>query len=249
MSKFVLIGGGECGRPGTNYETEAIDREIIELSGKYSPNYLLIALGNDSPDLYYKTMKKIYNDTFACKTDELRLFDLDNYNVIREKIVWADIIYVGGGNTLKLMNRFRRYGIDTLLNAAYYQNKILCGLSAGAICWCDYGNSDSLKFYDGEKKLIKVRGLGFLHILLCPHFDVQPYRKSSLKEMMKTTYKIPALALENGAALEVIDNKFRIITSMEKAKGIKCFWKKDMYYENILERDVFHELSDLYIRE
>jgi len=246
MGKLVAIGGGECGRPGTSYETEAIDKEIIALSGKRIPNYLLIALGSDDPNLYYTTMDKVYRNIWGCKTDEIKTSDLKTFSVIREKIEWADIIYVGGGNTLKLMNRFRRYGVDTLLKVAYSQNKVLCGLSAGAICWCDYGNSDSRKFYSKDKKLLKVKGLGFLHVLLCPHFDVQPYRKTSLKEMMKTTYKIPALALENGAAIEVIDNKFRIITSMEKSNGIKCFWKKGMFYEDSFEKGVFHELSDLY---
>mgnify|MGYP004468813373 FL=1 len=31
MAKFVLIGGGENGRKGTKYETEKIDKEIVEL--------------------------------------------------------------------------------------------------------------------------------------------------------------------------------------------------------------------------
>lgn len=31
MGIFVLIGGGENGREGTNYETEKIDKEIVSL--------------------------------------------------------------------------------------------------------------------------------------------------------------------------------------------------------------------------
>ena len=34
MGIFVLIGGGENGRPGTSYETEQIDKEIVSLLSK-----------------------------------------------------------------------------------------------------------------------------------------------------------------------------------------------------------------------
>ena len=33
MGIFVLIGGGENGREGTNYETEKIDKEIVGFAG------------------------------------------------------------------------------------------------------------------------------------------------------------------------------------------------------------------------
>ena len=45
--KIVAIGGGENGRYLGNgkyreYETEPMDKEIIRLTGKESPNYLFI---------------------------------------------------------------------------------------------------------------------------------------------------------------------------------------------------------------
>ena len=46
MSIFVLIGGGDNGREGTNYETEAIDKEIIKLANKVQDiNFLFLAQG------------------------------------------------------------------------------------------------------------------------------------------------------------------------------------------------------------
>lgn len=243
MGKIVAIGGGECGRPGTVYETQAIDTEIISLTCKKSPNFLLIALGNNDPDLYFRTLGKIYKD-FGCNVDELKKTDLDRYDVIEKKIQWADIIYVGGGNSLRLMNIFRKYHITELLEEAYRRNKVLCGLSAGAICWCDYGNSNSRK--ETSNKIIRVRALGFLHVLLCPHYDVDINRKISLKEMMKRTYKIPALALDNCAAIEVLDDEFRIISSNQKAQATKCFWKEGIFVEEKIEKDKFYKLDSLY---
>ena len=42
MGRFMLIGGGECGRPGTVYETENIDREIVKLTQKKNHDFYLL---------------------------------------------------------------------------------------------------------------------------------------------------------------------------------------------------------------
>lgn len=90
-------------------------------------------------------MDGIYNGIFGCKTDYLRYEKIKDKNITSSKIKKADIIYIGGGNTYKLMRLFKLYGIDEMLIEAYNKDKVLCGVSAGAICWCDYGNSDSRK--------------------------------------------------------------------------------------------------------
>lgn len=153
----------------------------------------------------------------------------DNIEELEKRILKADIIYVGGGNTLKLMQYLKKYTIDKMLVKAYNQGSVMCGVSAGAICWCQYGNSDSRRFTSNSDKLIKVTGLGMLPILVCPHYDKEITRQQELKRMMKTTYKIPAIALDNGTAIEVNGNQFRIITSLPNAKARKCYWKAKQY--------------------
>ena len=49
MRKIVAIGGGENGHIRSNgtyttYETKNIDKEIVALTGKENPNFLLIAI-------------------------------------------------------------------------------------------------------------------------------------------------------------------------------------------------------------
>ena len=66
--KIVAIGGGENGRVGSDgkkkpYETFEIDKEIIRLTGKEHPNFLLlthsqIPWGEESEIKYFNTMKK-----------------------------------------------------------------------------------------------------------------------------------------------------------------------------------------------
>ena len=147
------------------------------------------------------------------------------------------------------MTLLRKHKIDLLLKKAYESGKVLCGVSAGAICWCDYGNSDSRRFTSGSDQFIKVKGLGFINVLMCPHFNKENNRQKDLPRMMKLTHKIPAIALDDGAALEIVDNEFRIITSIQDAKARKCFWKNGEYISKILEQNVYENIEKLYKKE
>ncbi len=222
MGKIVAIGGGDVGRHGTSYETGAIDREIVRLSGRERPHFLFIGIAKRNADGYFSTMRDIYGGMYGCETDILTAAEHEDPDVASAKIGWADIIYVGGGNTLRLMNKWRACGTDALLRRAYEDGKVLCGVSAGGICWCDYGNSDSRTDRAGAK-CIKVRGLGLLPVLFCPHIATQERRAADLQRMMKRTYGIPAVAIDR-AALEVTDGMYRIIPIDGSAVALKCFW-------------------------
>ena len=54
-----------------------------------------------------------------------------------------DIIYVGGGNTANLLAMWRAHGLDELFRHAWSRGAILCGVSAGMICWFRGGVTDS----------------------------------------------------------------------------------------------------------
>lgn len=68
--------------------------------------------------------------------------DVDVEACARE-IEVADVILVGGGNTLFAVDRWRRLGLVPHLRAAMERGCVLTGGSAGAICWFDSGHSDS----------------------------------------------------------------------------------------------------------
>lgn len=132
-----------------------------------------------------------------------------------------------------------------MLIEAYNKDKVLCGVSAGAICWCDYGNSDSRVISSNSNQIIKVTGLGLIHILFAPHIVKEPNRIESVKQMMKRTHKIPAVQLDN-AALEIIDNKYRILTIDDNSVAKKCYWKKGEYITENIVFDEFRSIEELY---
>jgi len=251
MGKIIAIGGGEIGGPresGGNYpiETANIDKEIISLAKKNKPKLLFIPTASSDSEDYSEHAKK-YFSKLGCQVNTLYLINQKHtQNELEQIILSTDIIYVGGGNTLKMMMIWRRLGIDKILKKAYEQNIVLSGISAGSICWFSYGNSDSRIFTSNSKQLIKVTGLSLINALLCPHYGSEINRQKELKRMMKSTPRIVALAVDDCCAIEIIDSKFRIIKSKPNAKAYKMCWKNGKYFKNeIISNDEFEDLDEL----
>lgn len=250
MGTIFAIGGGEIGRPHENggfypVETTLIDRQIIKATGKKHPKLLFIPTASNDSEGYFQVVHKHFSK-LGCKVDVLYVIkEKLSKKQMENTILSTDIIYVGGGNTLRMMNIWRKIGVDDILKKAHKKGIVVSGLSAGSICWFAYGNSDSRKFTSGSTQLIKVTGLGLINALHCPHYDVE-YRKDDLKRMMKTTSKIVSIALDNCCALQVVNQQYRIISSKPTAKAYKVFWKSGTYYkQEIPASGQFAPLADL----
>lgn len=255
--KIIAIGGGENGRPLEDgnyapYETEQIDKEIIRLAGKERPNFLFMAHSQASSlkiqEDYYQTMKKIYNQKFGCNCQDLKSDELQNVEKIKEKIAWADIIYEGGGDTLTMIQLWQDSGFDKILYKAWNNGKVICGISAGAVCWFKSCNSDSIKIQNGQKNtLASVDCLGWFNAHITPHCD-ETGRYETTKEQLKENGQV-GIMLSNCVALEIIDNKYRMIASepkgrsIEKAYGLKASWNNGRYIEERIS--LLNEFEDI----
>ena len=60
IRKIIAIGGGEIGRPGTQIETEAIDKEIISLSGKSHPKLLFLPTASKDNADYIQVVENYF---------------------------------------------------------------------------------------------------------------------------------------------------------------------------------------------
>jgi len=236
MSKIIAIGGGGIGKPPYPVETTEIDEEIIRQSGKSNPRLLFIPTASSDSASYYEAVVNHFGKTLGCKTDVLYLLGAPpSRKEIEDKILSSDIIYVGGGNTLKMMTVWRKLGVDEVLEEARRRNIVLSGLSAGAICWFRYGSSDSRKFKNPDAGLIRVSCLNFINTLCCPHYHEEADRRPHLKEMMKKTDGV-AIALDNCCAIEIVDNTYRIITSSDQANAYKVYYSNGKIHEEIIEK-------------
>ena len=63
---------------------------------------------------------------------------------------------------------------------------------------------------------------------------------------MLKAYSGVAIALEDYAALEVVGDQYKIVTGTDTAQAYKVYWKRGLFYEELLEKsDSYRSLSDL----
>ena len=246
MKKIVAIGGGENGRlkkDGTRYpyETGPMDKEIIRLTGKEKPNFLLIAHSQplEWQQGYFETMKAIYGDVYGCDCKDLKSDRLTDIEYVQSLVDWADIIYEGGGDTVTMVDLWRKTGFDGILRCAWENGKVMCGVSAGANCWFTACNTDALKIRTGDDNapMGSRDCLDFLKGYFVPHCDEKeriPSAKIALKENGLTGFYV-----SNCAALAIVDDTYKLITSDGSYYGIEAFGKVAYWQgEQYVEKDI-----------
>ncbi len=245
---IIAIGGGKIMVPKNREpQTSLIDKAIVQQVKRKSPKVLFIPTASEDNAEYCEAFRHQYEKRLGCSVQALLLYrDRPSNRKIQMLIAGSDIIYVGGGNTLRMMKLWRALGVDKCLDKARKRGAVLCGLSAGAICWFRQGNSDSRKFKDGKNKtLIKVTGLNYADLLMCPHYDVEKHRQPSLKAMMKKTQGV-AIGLENCAALHIKDDQYRILASKRNKKAYLIYWYRGKYVKQALTpSDNFQSIIEL----
>ena len=243
MKKIIAIGGGSL----ADAEGSAIDHEIISLSGKRKPAVLFIPTASSDDPEYIANFQKIYGEKLGCAVDVLLLLENQlTTNQIRKKISTADVIYVGGGNTLKMMRRWRFLGVDRLLIQACKNGKVMAGTSAGAICWFQQGHSDSMAYYHPDHwQWIRVKCLNILPFTACPHVLAEGRLAHFQKMISKTGDQ--GIALDNCAAIEVVGDQYRIIRANTDAKAFRVFKRgREVITEEFLIDKKFRSLSGIF---
>lgn len=238
---IVAIGGGNNSRIRKNgepqvYEHENIDKEIISLTNKSNPNFLFIshASNEELEEASFNKMVNTYGNLYNCSVKLLDIKTLQDLNKVSELLRWADIIYVGGGDTKKMLTLWRNTGFTELLKREYIAGKVMCGISAGASCWFKSGCSDSLKMELNDPSVphVEINGLGFVDFTLNPHANNKD-RLIDFKQILKSNNKI-GLSISDNAAIIIKDGKYKLIKG-ESSEGKKIFarisyWKDAKYY-------------------
>ncbi|MDA0840488.1 MAG: peptidase E [Planctomycetota bacterium] len=239
---IIAIGGGSM----LEFQTLKIDRTVVKRTGKKNPKALFIPTASTDSEVYCGAFHATYRDRLKCKTDELLLLrDRPSLNVIRRKIKDADLIYVGGGNTLMMMKLWRRLGVNKMLEQAWRRGTVMAGLSAGMLCWFSHGHSDSMSFYNPDEwDYIRVKCLGLIPALGCPHYDGEK-RDQSFEAMVKKTGDI-GIAVDNNCAVEFVDDGYRVLTSADGAGAYKvCRRRGKIFSEQLPQKTTLLPLSTL----
>ncbi|MBR4942993.1 MAG: peptidase E [Clostridia bacterium] len=224
MKRIIAIGGGEL----REKETIEIDEYIVKLAkehaGENRPYALFIPTASHDCMPYYNTFHKVYTGVFNVKTDvALTVYKEPDMEKMKAKFEKADVIYVGGGDTVFMMEHWKKTGLLPLIEDAYNRGVIIAGLSAGAICWfTDIYTDSALVNGDGEKYSM-FKGLGWLEGRISPHYDA---RMLDFDKIVCYNYDC-AYGVEDNAALLIEDGK--VVGSVEgggKAWRLDCKDKK-----------------------
>lgn len=245
--KIVAIGGGnnsdikKNGNPQI-YEQEAIDKEIILLTNKSNPNVLFVSHASDKEFEFasYNKIVNTYGIMYSCSVKLLSIDRLKNNELTKWLVDWANIIYIGGGNTRKMIDLWKQYNFDELLKTACLQEKVLCGISAGANCWFNQSCSDYLQMESNNPNApyVAVDGLGMIDLIFNPHANYKG-RLEGMRDILKS-YRKKGLSLSNNMAIEIVDDEYKLIEGIssddEKIFATLGYWKNGEYYTQEVQR-------------
>lgn len=218
--KIVLIGGGQI--PNWNfetkdenqikYETEKIDKEIVKMSKKKNPKLLFIGTAKKDNIIYYNAIKRVY-ENLGCEVDMLDTMSKDLHESYLEgKVLNTDIIYIGGGNTRYMLQRWKEINLDGIIKKAIDKNVVIAGFSAGAYAMCKYS-------YD------LIQGLDIVPLILCVHYNEKNMEKKNMFMKNIKEKNIKGIALDNSTALIIENNMQRIIKNFEERKAYKVLYE------------------------
>jgi len=84
-----------------------------------------------------------------------------------------------------------------------------------------------------------VKGLGLVPITLCPHYDGEQ-RDKSFQAMIKDKGGM-GVALDNNCAIEILDDRYRIITSAKKANAYKVYRQQNKVIQDTIEKSAAYK--------
>lgn len=209
MRQIVAFGGGgfsmESGNP-------LLDDYVLGLAGKEDPRVCFMPTASGDADHYLVRFYREFRD--RARPSHISLFRRDRGTEdVRAHLLAQDVIYVGGGSVLSLLGVWRAHGIDSIMREAWEAGVVLCGLSAGSLCWF----AEAISGYHGETH--RVDGLGLLSHSNSVHYG--PKRRAEfhrqLADGMASGY-----AAEDGAALRFVgDELVEVVASRQEARAYK----------------------------
>ena len=85
------------------------------------------------------------------------------------------MIYAGGGSMVNLIAIWRAHGLDEILREAWAEGILICGQSAGAMCWFEHGHHLARR---ASRR--RAEGLGLLPGSACVHYLSEPAAAQAL---------------------------------------------------------------------
>jgi dipeptidase E len=230
VPQIVAFGGG-----GFSMEKSSLmDDHVLSLlpRRRRRPKVCFVPTASGDADHY---VVRFYR-TFAarCEASHLSLFRRDRSpgaveGDLRAHLVQQDLIYVGGGSVISLLGAWEAHGLGQVMAEAWAGGTILCGGSAGSLCWF----SEAVTAFHGAPQ--SVRGLGLLPHSNCVHYDGEPERRVEFHAAVAGGMRA-GFGVEDGAALHFRGTELDdVITSKPRAKAYRVEAVAGEAVETLLE--------------
>lgn len=195
---IIPMGGGGFSMAPENL---ALDRYILSHAGVPRPKVSFLPTASGDSEGYIDAFYAAYG-TLDCDPSHVSLFRR-NVGNLRDHVLSQDVIYVGGGNCWNMLLLWQAHGLDAILREACEAGVILCGLSAGSICWFEQGTTDSF----GLPLQPLTNGLGLLSGSHCPHYDGEDYRRPTYLKMVGDGTLLDGIALDDYVGVRYVNAK------------------------------------------
>lgn len=211
QQQIIALGGGGFSMEPDNL---LLDQYILEQSPVARPKVCFLPTASGDSDRYITRFYTAFTQ-LSCQPSHLSLFRPPSEGpevFLRSQ----DIIYVGGGSTFNLVTLLKAWKLDTLLKELWKNGTILCGLSAGSICWFEEGLSDSVL----PGQYARIEGLGLLKGSHCPHYNGENKRRPSYEQHIQRGELSAGIAADDGVALHYLGTDLsKVVSSRPKAKA------------------------------
>jgi dipeptidase E len=211
-------GGGFSMERGNTLLDDCVLRLARERSSGKRPKVCFLPTASGDADHYIVRFYRAFSPEL-CEPSHVSLFRREcAVEDVREHLLTRDLIYVGGGSVISLLGAWQAHGIDVILREAWECGVVLCGLSAGSLCWF----AEAVTAFHGPPQ--PVKGLGLLPWSNCVHFGAEPERCVGYRQMLVEGMR-PGYAAEDGAALHFEGERLaRVVASRAGARAHRMRW-------------------------
>jgi dipeptidase E len=209
-------GGGFASPPGD----PSLDRFVLAAARTPHPRICLLpTAGGDAEEQirrFYSAFRHL-----PCEPTHVSLFRLGSDRIdLRQALLSQDVLYVGGGSLLNLLAVWRAHGADVILRRAWEEGVVLCGISAGSMCWFEAGLTTSF----GAPR--PVRALGLLPGSNSVHHDSERERRPCYHEAVRTESVPPGYAVDDGAGLLFAGRD--LVQAVSARPGAGAYWVEEV---------------------
>jgi peptidase E/GNAT superfamily N-acetyltransferase len=207
--QVVAMGGGGFSMEPDNL---LLDEYVLSLTESKRPRVCFLPTASGDAAGYVQRFHGSFR-RLTRRTTQLLLTPPDKRD-LRKHLLEQDVIYVGGGNTMRMLHTWGQYQVDAILREAYERGVVLAGISAGSICWFEWALTDSI-----PGKLTPLPCMGLLPGSNCVHYDGEAERRPAYRAAVAAG-RVGGYGADDGVALHYVDGALhRVVSSRPAARA------------------------------